>query len=64
MTFSLNSSRLCLGKIYSFFIPDDHSRVKLAQLIEKDGKLTDYINANYVDVSMFDFKFYGHFIGT
>jgi len=36
-------------KYFLFFITDDHSRVKLAQLAEKDGKLTDYINANYVD---------------
>lgn len=46
-------SSLCYNEIYSFCITDDHSRVKLAQLAEEDGKLTDYINANYVDVSMF-----------
>ena len=31
--------------------PDDHSRVKLRPLAGKDSKHTDYINANYVDVS-------------
>lgn len=32
---------------------DDHSRVKLRPLAGKDSKNTDYINANYVDVSGF-----------
>ena len=49
-------------KYFLFFITDDHSRVKLAQLAEKDGKLTDYINANYVDVSMFQLKFYENYV--
>lgn len=31
--------------------PDDHSRVKLRALAGKDAKHSDYINANYVDVS-------------
>lgn len=37
---------------YIFVWPtDDHSRVKLQLLAGKDSKHTDYINANYVDVS-------------
>lgn len=31
--------------------PDDHSRLKLRPLAGKDSKHSDYINANYVDVS-------------
>lgn len=31
---------------------DDHSRVKLRALAGKDAKHSDYINANYVDVSL------------
>lgn len=44
---------------------DDHSRVKLRALAGKDAKHSDYINANYVDVSFishFMFLFYVFFI--
>ena len=32
-------------------LTDDHSRVKLRPLTGKDAKHSDFINANYVDVS-------------
>lgn len=35
----------------SMLSPDDHSRVKLRALAGKDAKHSDYMNANYVDVS-------------
>lgn len=38
--------------VVPLIFPDDHSRVKLRALAGKDAKHSDYINANYVDVSV------------
>lgn len=47
---SSNDVFLFLTLSVSSFFPDDHSRVRL-QAIEGEQS-SDYINANYIDVSM------------
>lgn len=44
-------SQVSAGLMTVFSASDDHSRVRLRPLAGKDSKHTDYINANYVDVS-------------